>query len=145
MPHLEAQFGRYGHRLFELACGVDHSPVVSNRLVKSISSEDTFAADIPLSETEPAIRKLADKTWTASRREQREARTVVLKLNTAEFETFSRSYTPLVPPSSCEELTAIALSLRERVQRSPAQLYRLVGAGLSNFQPGGTTPPLFAD
>ncbi len=145
LPRLEAQFGRYGQRLFELARGVDHSPVVSNRLIKSISSEDTFPADIPLSETEPAIRKLAHKTWTASRREQREARTVVLKLKTAEFEVFSRSYTPLVPPSSCEELTAIAISLRERVQRPSTQLYRLVGVGLSNFQGEGKLPPLFTE
>ncbi len=143
LPWLEAQFGRYGQRLFELARGVDHSPVVSNRLIKSISSEDTFPADIPLSETEPAIRKLAHKTWTASRREQREGRTVVLKLKTAEFEVLSRSYTPLVPPSSCEELTAIAISLRERVQRPSTQLYRLVGVGLSNFQGESKLPPLF--
>ena len=145
LPRLEAQFGRYGQRLFELARGVDHSPVVSNRLIKSISSEDTFPADIPLSETEPAIRKLADKTWTASRREQREARTVVLKLKTAEFEVFSRSYTPLVPPSSCAEITAIAISLRERVQRPSTQLYRLVGVGLSNFQGKRKLPPLFTE
>jgi len=145
LPRLEAQFGRYGQRLFELARGVDYSPVVSNRLIKSISSEDTFPADIPLSETEPAIRKLADKTWTASRREQREARTVVLKLKTAEFEVFSRSYTPLVPPSSCAEITAIAISLRERVQRPSTQLYRLVGVGLCNFQGERKLPPLFTE
>ena len=145
LPVLEALFGRYGQRLFELARGVDHSPVVSNRLIKSISSEDTFPADITLIDTEPAIRKLAEKTWTASRREQREARTVVLKLKTAEFEVFSRSHTPLVPPSSCEELTAIAISLRERVQRPSTQLYRLVGVGLSNFQCEGKLPPLFTE
>lgn len=37
------------------------------------------------------------------------------------------------PPSSCEELTDIALGLRERVELSPQQRYRLVGVGLSNF------------
>ena len=69
----------------------------------------------------------------------------MLKLKTAEFEVFSRSYTPLVPPSSCEELTAIAISLRERVQRPSTQLYRLVGVGLSNFQGEGKLPPLFTE
>src|SRR5256885_9719520 len=35
--------------------------------------------------------------------------------------------------SSCEELTNIALSLRERVGLGPYQWFRLVGVGLSNF------------
>jgi DNA polymerase-4 len=38
-----------------------------------------------------------------------------------------------LPPSSCEELTNIALSLRERVGLSQEQKFRLVGVGLSNF------------
>ena len=60
------------------------------------------------------IRRLAEKTWTASRKELRVARTVVLKLKTSEFKILTRSHTPHAPPSSCEELTSIALSLRER-------------------------------
>jgi nucleotidyltransferase/DNA polymerase involved in DNA repair len=51
---LEARFGRYGLRLYELARGIDHSPVVPNRVRKSISAEDTFPEDIPLPETESA-------------------------------------------------------------------------------------------
>ena len=33
-----------------------------------------------------------------------------------------------------EELATIALSLRDRVELDPSQLFRLVGVGLSNFQ-----------
>src|SRR5260370_13428136 len=33
--------------------------------------------DVPLTETEPMIRRLAEKTWSASRKELRVARTVV--------------------------------------------------------------------
>jgi len=46
----------------------------------------------------------------------------------------TRSHTPSSPPSSCDELTDIALSLRERVNLAPRQKFRLVGVGLSNFQ-----------
>jgi DNA polymerase IV len=81
------------------------------------------------------IRRLAEKLWFASRKESRPARTVVLKLKTSEFKILTRSYTPECPPSSCEELTEIALKLRERVELGPRQRYRLVGVGLSNFQP----------
>ena len=131
---LDEMFGRYGRRLYELARGNDDSPVVPNRPTKSVSAEDTFQQDVPLAETEALIRSLAEKAWTASRTETRVARTVVLKLKTREFRILTRSLTPAQPPSSCEELTSIALSLRARVDAEPNQLFRLVGVGLSNFQ-----------
>jgi DNA polymerase IV len=144
LASLEAQFGRYGSRLYQLARGIDHSRVVPDRLTKSISAEDTFARDIPLSETEELIRRLAEKVWSASRKEPRVARTVILKLKTSDFNILTRSHTPSVPPVSCEELTTIALSLRERIDLGPAQRFRLVGVGLSNFrEPDGTPSPLF--
>jgi len=130
---LETRFGRYGVRLYELARGVDDSKVVPDRPTQSISAEDTFERDVPLAETEPMIRKLAELTWAASRNERRIARTVVLKLKTAEFKILTRSHTPSSPPSSCEELTAVALSLRERVALGPQQRFRLVGVGVGNF------------
>lgn len=134
LPALEQAFGRYGVRLHELARGIDDSEVVPDRPTQSISAEDTFEHDVPLAETEPMIRRLAEKVWSASRKESRIARTVVLKLKTSEFKLLTRSHTPGAPPSSYEELTDIALSLRKRVELSPQQRYRLVGVGLSNFQ-----------
>jgi DNA polymerase-4 len=131
---LEEQFGRYGRRLYELARGIDHNRVIPNRPTKSISAEDTFERDLFLEETEEMIRRLAEKVWNASRKEERVGRTVVLKLKTREFEILTRSHTPATPPESCEELTAIALSLRERVNLGAERRFRLVGVGLSNFQ-----------
>jgi DNA polymerase IV len=133
LPLLEDHFGRYGVRLYELARGIDKTEVIPDRPTQSISSEDTFAHDVPLTATEPMIRRLAEKTWAASRKEARVARTVVLKLKTSEFKILTRSHTPRTPPCSCEELTGIALSLRERIALSPKQRFRLVGVGLSNF------------
>ena len=143
---LEDRFGRYGIRVYELARGVDHSPVVADRPTKSISAEDTFEKDILLDETEAMIRRLAEKVWSASRKETRIARTVVLKLKTSKFNIVTRSHTAVSAPSSCEELTSIALSLRERVKPSADQRYRLVGVGLSNFREADETlahPVLF--
>jgi DNA polymerase-4 len=130
---LETKFGRYGRRLYELANGIDHSPVVSDRPRKSLSAEDTLERDLPLSETEGLIRRLAEKVWAASRKDARVARTVVLKLKTSDFQILTRSLTPSSPPGDCEELTAIALFLRSRVAAAPDQRFRLVGVGLSNF------------
>ncbi len=146
---LEIEFGRYGRRLYELANGVDHNPVVTNRPTKSISAEDTFESDLPLSETEGPIRRLAERVWAGSRKEARIARTVVLKLKTSDFHIITRGHTPPSPPDSCEEFTAIALSLRERVAAAPDQRFRLVGVGLSNFidaiDTGQLQPALFEE
>jgi DNA polymerase-4 len=136
---LEELFGRYGLRLHELARGVDESEVIPDRPTQSISVEDTFERDVPLSETEPMIRRLAEKLWSASRKESRIARTVVLKLKTSEFKILTRSHTPSSPPASGEALTDMALKLRERVDLGPQQRYRLVGVGLTNFRDGERT------
>lgn len=133
LAFLESQFGRHGARLYELARGIDHSEVISSRPTQSISAEDTFEKDLALDAIESTIRRLAEKVWAASRKESRAARTVVLKLKTSEFKILTRSHTTSTPPSSCEELTNIALALRERVHLESEQLFRLVGVGLSNF------------
>lgn len=133
LEELTTHFGRYGQRLYELARGIDESPVVPNRPTQSVSAEDTFEQDVVLAETEPMIRRLAEKTWMASRKESRIARTVVLKLKTTQFHVLTRSQTPPSPPASCEELARIALSLRDKVTLDPKQKFRLAGVGLGNF------------
>jgi DNA polymerase-4 len=134
LPGLEDSFGRHGLRLYELARGIDESPVVPDRPTQSVSAEDTFQQDVLLSETEQLIRQLAEKAWIASRKETRTAHTVVLKLKTSEFRILTRSHTPSSPPSSSDELARIALSLRDRVDLGSQQRFRLVGVGLSNFR-----------
>jgi DNA polymerase IV len=107
---------------------------------------DRLQQDVLLSETEQLIRQLAEKAWIASRKETRTAHTVVLKLKTNEFRILTRSHTPSSPPSSCDELPRIALSLRDRVDLGSHQRFRLVGVGLSNFlEPGQVSiqPELF--
>jgi len=62
------------------------------------------------------------------------ARTVILKLKTSEFKILTRSHTPDSLPCSCEELTAIVLKLREKVDLGPNKRYRPLGVGLNNFR-----------
>src|SRR5258707_10696756 len=59
---LEDYFGRYGVSLYQLARGIDKSAVVPDRPTQSVSAEDTFEHDVPLSETGPMSRRLAEKT-----------------------------------------------------------------------------------
>jgi len=137
---LELRFGRYGRRLHELAYGIDERAVVPDQPVQSISAEDTFAEDLPLAALEPMIRTLAAKTWAATRKTERIGRTVVLKLKTSDFHILTRSHTPQLPPQSEAELAAIAVALRERVQRPGTTRYRLVGVGMSNFHDADEVP-----
>lgn len=145
---LEQHFGRYGGRLYELARGIDDRPVEPNQPVMSVSAEDTFAQDLPLAETAPMIRRLAEKTWAAAERkaDRRVPHTVVLKLKTSDFRILTRSHTPVEPPASCAALTAIALTLIDKVGLDPQTRYRLVGVGLANFReprPAGPQTALF--
>ena len=103
-----------------------------------ISSEDTFAEDLPLEALAPDITRLADKTWAGYQRElqsphPRLARTVVLKLKTSDFRILTRSLTPPVMPDSAASLGALACDLRSRVELPAHTRYRLVGVGLSGF------------
>ncbi|MEZ0470988.1 DNA polymerase IV [Luteimonas salinilitoris] len=138
---LERRFGSFGARLYQCARGIDERAVEPDQPVQSISAEDTFERDLPLAELEPAIRRLAEKAWTAARKTERVGRTVVLKLKTAQFRILTRSHTPDTPPASLEQFTAIALALRDRVALPEETLYRLVGVGLAGFREPEMAPP----
>ena len=131
---LHAAFGSFGDALYRRARGIDERPVEPDSPVQSISSEDTFAEDLPLDALAPHIARLADKTWAATRRTERVGHTVVLKLKTAQFRILTRSLTLGVPPASADELALIAQALRERVDLPADTRYRLVGVGLHGFR-----------
>ena len=118
---LVGSFGRYGERLYQLARGINHSPVIANRPCKSVSAEDTLARDVPIAEIDDLIRQLAEKVWHASRRDARVARTVVLKLKASEFRTLTRSLTRVTPAESWEDLAETALALKNRVDVASTQ------------------------
>ncbi|MBB1060715.1 DNA polymerase IV [Lysobacter spongiae] len=138
---LERMFGRWGARLHRLSMGVDDNPVQPERPTMQVSSEDTFPEDLPLSSLAPHIQCLAEKTWAGYQRErardpQRIARTVVLKLKTADFRILTRSLTLPSLPADAQGLAEVACELRQRVDLPRDTLYRLVGVGVSGFVDG---------
>lgn len=137
---LVAHFGRFGSRLAALAEGRDDDPVVPGRPRRSLSAEDTFERDLPLSALEQPITRLAEKVWGAYRGCDTGARTVVLKLKTAEFRVLTRSLTLVLPLASAAELTATAERLRARVELPAHTRYRLAGVGLTNFSDDRSLP-----
>jgi DNA polymerase-4 len=131
---LQRRFGSFGASLYRRARGIDERPVQPDQPVQQVSAEDTFEQDLPLGEFDDAIRRLAEKTWNATKKTERVGRTVVLKLKTAQFRILTRSHTPDVPPASLEELTSIALALCARVDLPASTRYRLVGVGVGGFR-----------
>ena len=132
LPALSARFGKFGVRLHELARGVDERPVTPDRPVQSVSSERTFESDLSLSELAPYLPAMAEQVWPNARDGERVARTVVLKLKTADFRTLTRSITPPSPPASSEALCRLALGLLEKVDLQGVR-FRLLGMGVANF------------
>jgi DNA polymerase-4 len=148
LRELERRFGRFGVRLHELAHGVDEHPVEPSRPCLSVSSEDTFPADLALDELGPALERAAGRVWEAARREGRTGRTVTLKLKTSEFKVLTRRFTPPHPPASAAELAELARALASRVELPATTRYRLAGVGLSGFpdeDAAETQPGLFDD
>ena len=131
-PDLVQRFGRFGRRLHQLAHGIDDSPVVPNRPTQSISAEDTFAEDRPLARTEERLMELAEKVWRSYAREPRRARTVVLKLKTADFRILTRSLTPGGAIRDADQFRGALRQLLQRVDEGDTR-FRLIGAGLGNF------------
>ncbi|MEO5962630.1 MAG: DNA polymerase IV, partial [Thermomonas sp.] len=112
--------------------------VQSERPTLQVSAEDTFEHDLLLEDLQPHIERLAAKAWAGYLRERQQhpdriARTVVLKLKTADFRTLTRSLTAAEPPTSEAILAQTASDLRGRVNLPPNTRYRLVGVGLSGF------------
>src|SRR5688500_17410829 len=89
-PQLIARFGKWGTRLWELARGIDESPVEPSRKRKSWSSENTFSTDVTREEAAAWIREQAQKIWESLEQRSMRGRTVTVKLRTPDFKTQTR-------------------------------------------------------
>ncbi|HYM62607.1 MAG TPA: DNA polymerase IV [Thermoanaerobaculia bacterium] len=130
---LVAHFGKWGTRLWELARGIDESPVVPSRKRKSWSSENTFAKDLTKEEVAEFLRKEAHELWDSLAKHAVLGRTVTVKLRTPDFRTLTRRITPDEIPSSGDDLARISLDLLDRFDFPEGSRYRLAGIGVSNF------------
>ncbi len=144
---LTQRFGESGEHYYRLVRGDDDRPVVPDREAKSISHETTFAVDIAdpeylrsilLSQVEQVAQRL--------RRHGLTARTVSVKIRTADFKTITRHRT--LPDSTAETYliwTAVA-ALFQHWAAGERRPVRLIGAGVEQLAPEGQGQlALFAD
>jgi DNA polymerase-4 len=130
---LVRRLGAFGRRLMELAHGHDDSPVVVDSEAKSMSSEITLDQDTReralltthlLAQAQAVARDL--------RRHQVRARTITLKLRTADFQRHTRGQTLPRPVDSADAIYATALGLLNAFDLN--QPIRLIGVGAGNLQ-----------
>jgi DNA polymerase IV len=129
---LVRKLGKFGHRLMELAHGRDDSPVVPDSAVKSVSSEITLERDTRdcailathlLAQSQTVARQL--------RKHAVRARTVTLKIKTAEFVQHTRSHTLPHPIQTSEAIYRTAMDLLQGFVLG--QSVRLIGVGAGNL------------
>ncbi len=101
-----------GRHLHDLAWGRDPRPVVPGHLEKSIGAETTFAVDLrEPSAVEAHLLGLADHCARELRSRGRFARTITLKVRTADWRTITRSRTLVAPTDVAREVYLVAREL----------------------------------
>lgn len=139
---LRTIFGKHGQLLWERSQGIDNSPVVTYQEQKSLSSENTFEADItdPLA-VERELLRLNKQAGAQLRRIRKFTCCVAIKIRYADFETVTRQLT--VPPVSDDHETALVITelLRKSYQRN--RPVRLLGVRYTHLTDRGKQTDLF--
>lgn len=132
---LAAMFGENGRELARHALGKDDRPVVTERITKSVSAENTFARDVRDDKAlESMLKELSAEVAKNLRQENLAGTTVKLKLRWPDFTTLTRQATLPVATNMDKEIYQTALDLLHRV-REKGRAVRLIGVGVSNLGP----------
>jgi DNA polymerase-4 len=135
---MHKHFGSMGEAFYQFVRGIDDRPVQTEGEAKSISTETTFATDIPVREFEHLRAVLLDQTDQVARRLRRHgllARTVNLKVRSGDFTTLTRSVTLAAAVDRTDEFWTAAAGLFETWARRRPFAVRLIGIGVSSLVP----------
>jgi DNA polymerase-4 len=126
-------FGKAGQHFYLICRGIDHRPVVPNRVRKSVGAENTFPRDLTsFDEMKSELGPLADKVWEYCAETGVRGRTVTLKIKFADFQIITRSRSLVEPVSDRSSLAAFAQELL--AAQFPLQKgVRLIGVSLSSL------------
>jgi DNA polymerase-4 len=131
---LLARFGSMGERLFQLARGEDHRPVLRDEVPKSISKETTFNEDTTeLDILEGHLWRLAEAVSDRAKAKALAGRVVVLKLKRSDFALLTRRTSLVVPTQSADRIWRTAQAMLRAVPQGVA--WRLIGVGIAEIGP----------
>ena len=131
---LAAHFGNSTDWLSNLARGIDHRRVRSNRPLKSLGGERTFFNDL-IADTEirEALAHVCTVVWDRVARRGARGRTVTLKLRYADFQTITRAKSAPSPILDGAALLAMGDAILSPLLPTE-QGIRLLGITLSKFE-----------
>jgi len=131
---LEAILGSRGREVYEMACGRDERPVVTDSERKSVGAETTFPRDLPDGdELRHHLRRIAEEVGERLRRHGSRAKTIALKLRYSNFNTVTRQSTREEPTDDTDSVYGEAAALLDKVVRS-GDKFRLIGISCSNLE-----------
>jgi DNA polymerase IV len=126
----------HGSSLFDLASGVDERPVIADRALKSIGSEETFDTDLrDRNALESKLREQAENVGSRCRSGELSARTVTVKVRFGDFTMVTRSRTLAAATSSSSAIATVAVDLLGDVEIDGG--VRLLGISISSFDREG--------
>jgi DNA polymerase-4 len=131
---LATHFGNSAEWLYNLARGIDHRRVKSNRPLKSLGGERTFFNDL-ISDTEirEALAHVCSVVWDRAAKKGARGRTVTLKLRYADFRTITRAKSVSAPIVDGASLLAAGEAILAPLLPTE-QGIRLLGLTLSKFE-----------
>lgn len=123
---LKRRFGKSGEHLWNLANGIDDSPVQSSER-KSIGQEETFHEDTRDADfINRTFINIADRVSHSMRKKNIRGKTVVLKVRFSDFTTFTRKKTLPVYTNSSESIMEIVRELSREFSKEERAI-RLLG------------------
>ncbi len=128
--------------LATLARGSDPRPVIPYEPAKGMSAEETFERDVDDPDVlRRELLRLAEKVARRLRRGGVAARTVVLKLRYANFQTITRSRTLPLPTDDATHLHQVATEMLDALRLERVRV-RLIGLGTTNLVPADASRQL---
>jgi DNA polymerase IV len=128
--------GRVGKLLRDRARGIDPRGLETQTQRVSISQEETFALDIAdVAQLRAELRPMADALAEYLRKDGETARTVTTKVRYPDFAIRSRSTSLPVGTDDADRIWELACALLDRALADRPGALRLVGVGLSGFEP----------
>jgi DNA polymerase IV len=131
-PELVDLFGKFGSELYDLCRGIDHRPVEPDRPRKSLSTEETFAADLTeLEECDEKLEELFQDLMAdlAQKESTRDITKIFVKLKFNDFTRTTAERAGLAP--NLEDFRAL---LEEAFSRTGKPV-RLIGLGVRFAEP----------
>jgi len=124
-----------GAHLHALANGRDERAVVADSSEKSVGAEETFGTDVyDTAVLHRELLRLAERTTAALRRKGLRARTVAIKVRSADFTTVTRSRTVPTPTDVANEVYLCARALLDALGPR-GQAVRLLGVRAEQLVP----------